>query len=183
LRPKKAFSLSKPVQVRISGLAPSGLTDALGRLIDGNHDGQPGGDAVAILSRSNTRIAARWQTGALPNAAVTAVEARPSAGSQDRRLQSLVSAALGAWGSDKAAAGSDGDDRATARAITIVDNSARRASDARWHERRALHSARKGAAGLEAIRPPAVGPAPRRRAMMKATSKRFPDPKSDGPVD
>ena len=46
------FRLDKAVQLRINGLAPSGLTDRMGRLIDGDHDGQPGGDAIARL-RSN----------------------------------------------------------------------------------------------------------------------------------
>ncbi len=46
LIPRTAFSLSKPVEVRING---SVLTDRLGRLIDGNQDGQPGGEATAVL--------------------------------------------------------------------------------------------------------------------------------------
>ena len=50
LTPTKPFKLSKPVQLQVNGLAPSGLQDNVGRLIDGNHDGQPGGDAVAVLS-------------------------------------------------------------------------------------------------------------------------------------
>jgi plastocyanin len=51
LTPKKPFALSKPVQLRVNGLAPAGLEDSDGRLIDGNHDGQPGGNATAVLSR------------------------------------------------------------------------------------------------------------------------------------
>ena len=50
LIPMTAFTLSKPVELRISGLSPSGLRDSLGRLIDGDQDGQAGGDAVAVLS-------------------------------------------------------------------------------------------------------------------------------------
>ena len=51
LTPKKPFALSKPVQLRVSGLPPTGLTDNSGRLIDGNHDGRPGGDAVVVLGK------------------------------------------------------------------------------------------------------------------------------------
>jgi hypothetical protein len=49
LIPKKAFSLSKPVQLTINGTPPSGLLDSFGRFIDGNRDGQPGSNAVAVL--------------------------------------------------------------------------------------------------------------------------------------
>lgn len=49
LIPKKAFSLSKPVQLTINGTPPSGLQDSLGRFIDGNHDGEPGSSAVVVL--------------------------------------------------------------------------------------------------------------------------------------
>ena len=46
---KEGVSLSKPVQVLINGEPPSGLEDTFGRLIDGDDNGQPGGDAVAVL--------------------------------------------------------------------------------------------------------------------------------------
>jgi len=49
LIPKKAFSRSKPVQLTINGTPPSGLQDSFGRFIDGNRDGQPGSNAVAVL--------------------------------------------------------------------------------------------------------------------------------------
>jgi hypothetical protein len=52
LTPKKPFSLCKPVQLQISGEPPWGLDDTLGRLIDGNHDGQAGGNAVVVIKRS-----------------------------------------------------------------------------------------------------------------------------------
>jgi hypothetical protein len=57
----KPIKLKKAMQLRISGLGSSGLSDASGRLIDGNQDGQPGGDAIAIVARSGvslSRIAA-----------------------------------------------------------------------------------------------------------------------------
>jgi hypothetical protein len=34
------------------------MEDRLGRLIDGNHDGQTGGNAVALLGRSGVTLAA-----------------------------------------------------------------------------------------------------------------------------
>jgi plastocyanin len=51
LTPAKPFTLSKPVQLMVSGQPTAGLEDAEGRLIDGDGNGQPGGDAIAILSR------------------------------------------------------------------------------------------------------------------------------------
>jgi plastocyanin len=56
LTPSKPFKVKKPVQLRINGQAPAGLQDSLGQFIDGNHDGQPGGDAVAVLSRQGVSI-------------------------------------------------------------------------------------------------------------------------------
>jgi hypothetical protein len=56
LIPKKPFALSKPVEVLVEGEPPSGLQDAEGRLIDGNRDGQPGGDATAILSKGSPSL-------------------------------------------------------------------------------------------------------------------------------
>jgi peptidylprolyl isomerase len=51
LIPRKPFALSKPVELVVMGEPPSGLHDSLGRLIDGNDGGRPGGDAIAILSK------------------------------------------------------------------------------------------------------------------------------------
>jgi plastocyanin len=51
LTPRKTFALSKTVQLRVSGLPPDGLLDSLGRLIDGDHNGTAGGNAVALLER------------------------------------------------------------------------------------------------------------------------------------
>jgi hypothetical protein len=58
ITPKKAFSLSKPVELTIDGNPPSGLQDTLGRLIDGDHDGTPGGDAAAVIRRGGVAISA-----------------------------------------------------------------------------------------------------------------------------
>jgi hypothetical protein len=56
LTPRKAFSLVKPVQVRVDGLAAGGLQDSLGRLIDGDHDGTPGGNAIAVIKAKGVMI-------------------------------------------------------------------------------------------------------------------------------
>ena len=52
ITPKKPFTLAKPVQLQVSGVPPTGLEDTFGRFIDGNDDGQPGGNAVAVLRNS-----------------------------------------------------------------------------------------------------------------------------------
>jgi hypothetical protein len=52
LTPKKPFALRKPVQLQVNGEPPWGLHDSFGRLIDGHHDGQPGGNAVAVLQKA-----------------------------------------------------------------------------------------------------------------------------------
>jgi hypothetical protein len=56
LTPKKPFALTKPVQVQINGSAPSGLQDSYGRLIDGTHNGTPGGNAIAILGKNGVTV-------------------------------------------------------------------------------------------------------------------------------
>jgi len=53
LTPAKKLVLSPPLQLRI---VASVLTDAEGRPLDGNHDGQPGGDFVATLSKGGAVI-------------------------------------------------------------------------------------------------------------------------------
>jgi hypothetical protein len=55
LIPRTPFALRKPVQLQVNGQSPSGLHDMLGRLIDGHHDGQPGGNAVAVLQKAHHR--------------------------------------------------------------------------------------------------------------------------------
>jgi hypothetical protein len=56
LTPRRAFALSKTVQFRVNGLAPAGLQDSQGRLIDGDHNGQPGGNAIALLTRKGVTL-------------------------------------------------------------------------------------------------------------------------------
>ena len=47
---RNPIALTTRAQLTINGQATSGLDDSYGRLIDGNHDGQPGGNAVTILT-------------------------------------------------------------------------------------------------------------------------------------
>jgi len=56
LTPKKPFALTKPVQLQINGSAPLGLQDSYGRLIDGDHNGTAGGNAIAILSKKGVTV-------------------------------------------------------------------------------------------------------------------------------
>jgi Ca2+-binding RTX toxin-like protein len=50
---KKPITITKPVQLLIYGTGADGLRDIDGRLIDGDHNGQPGGNVTAILSRKS----------------------------------------------------------------------------------------------------------------------------------
>jgi hypothetical protein len=52
LQLKGKLALQPPKQIRIIS---SGLLDALGRPLDGNHDGQPGGDYVARLTKGGAQ--------------------------------------------------------------------------------------------------------------------------------
>src|SRR5262249_53726449 len=54
LIPKTAFNTTQLQQLRVKSAL---LTDSLGRPIDGNHDGQPGGDFVATLKGKSITIA------------------------------------------------------------------------------------------------------------------------------
>jgi plastocyanin len=54
LKPKKPFGLSNCVQVVIDGHQPGGLQDSFGRVINGDDDGEPGGDVVAMICRTPT---------------------------------------------------------------------------------------------------------------------------------
>jgi hypothetical protein len=49
LSPMTPFRLSRTVEIRINGLPPSGLKDSAGRFIDGDNDGQAGGNAAAVV--------------------------------------------------------------------------------------------------------------------------------------
>ncbi len=68
LIPKQAFSKNQLQQLRVKSAF---LTDAFGRPIDGNHDGQPGGDYVANLSKGKvTPLAVSGTTAAAVDAAM-----------------------------------------------------------------------------------------------------------------
>jgi hypothetical protein len=54
LTPARKLVLKPPVQLRITA---SSLPDTLGRPLDGNHDGQPGGDSTATLSAAGVTAA------------------------------------------------------------------------------------------------------------------------------
>jgi hypothetical protein len=56
LTPKKAFALTKAVELTIDGTAPSGLQDSSGQLIDGDDNGQAGSNAVALIRRSGVTL-------------------------------------------------------------------------------------------------------------------------------
>ena len=51
LTPRTAFALTKPIQLLINGSPAGGLHDSLGRLIDGDHNGIAGGNAVAVIRK------------------------------------------------------------------------------------------------------------------------------------
>jgi predicted GNAT superfamily acetyltransferase len=55
---RKPLSLARVVQLQVNGQPPSGLEDSLGRLIDGDRNGQPGSNAVALLRRGGVTISA-----------------------------------------------------------------------------------------------------------------------------
>jgi hypothetical protein len=55
---RKPFSLKKKVQLLVNGTPPSGLQDSSNRPIDGDGNGQPGGNAVRVLSRGGVSLAA-----------------------------------------------------------------------------------------------------------------------------
>jgi hypothetical protein len=46
----RPLRLAKRVELTIDGEAPTGLEDSQGRLIDGNHDGNAGGDATVVIT-------------------------------------------------------------------------------------------------------------------------------------
>ncbi len=52
LKPKRPFGLANCVQVVIDGHQPGGLQDSFGRVINGDDDGEPGGDVVAMICRT-----------------------------------------------------------------------------------------------------------------------------------
>ena len=57
LKLKKPLSLKKSVELIVDGVAPNGLQDTYGgRLIDGANNGQPGSNAVSVISKTGVTI-------------------------------------------------------------------------------------------------------------------------------
>jgi hypothetical protein len=56
LRPTSPFALTKPVELVVYGTGSTGLKDSYGRLIDGDHNGVAGGNAVVMLSSGGPKI-------------------------------------------------------------------------------------------------------------------------------
>jgi plastocyanin len=56
LTPRSPFSVAKPLELGVSAELPMGLHDSAGRLIDGNHDGQTGGNALIVLRRNGASL-------------------------------------------------------------------------------------------------------------------------------
>ncbi len=56
LTPKKPFALSAKVQFVVYGTGAAALLDPFGRPIDGDHNGTPGGNGVAYLSRRGATV-------------------------------------------------------------------------------------------------------------------------------
>jgi hypothetical protein len=54
----KPFEVSEPAPLPINGPPLAGLPDGSGRLIDGDHNGTLGGNAMAILPRGGAVIKA-----------------------------------------------------------------------------------------------------------------------------
>ena len=61
LTPRGTLNLTKPEELIVNGAL---VTDTLGREIDGNDDGQPGGDYIATIKGSGVKAARRkYSTG------------------------------------------------------------------------------------------------------------------------
>lgn len=68
LTPRQPVVLDRTVQLRVRAGGTSGLVDRSGRAIDGNRDGQPGGDLVALVRRGGSVRLARWAGPIAPRA-------------------------------------------------------------------------------------------------------------------
>ena len=51
LTPSRPFALTRKAELVIRGNPPNGLRDSQGHLIDGNHDGHPGGNAITLAPK------------------------------------------------------------------------------------------------------------------------------------
>ena len=75
---RSKLNLAKPEELRITA---SQLPDVYGRPVDGNHDGQPGGDFVALLTKRSVKIESIATSSSLT---AKAVDAMLSAGKLQR---------------------------------------------------------------------------------------------------
>jgi hypothetical protein len=84
---KQKVTLKQPLQLRIIA---SGLLDIFGRQLDGNHDGQPGGDFLATMSKSGVSIKAvsAISAGGVQPLAVPALDSLIETGFRPRRHHS-----------------------------------------------------------------------------------------------
>ena len=87
LFPSRPLSLNPPLQLRI---VATELPDALGRPLDGNHDGQPGGDFLATLTNRGISIA-QFRVGAGPALSCACPRSAPEAGSDPLALSTFAS--------------------------------------------------------------------------------------------
>ena len=67
LTTKKKLVLNKLMELVVDANPPSGLQDTSGRSIDGNRDGQPGGNGVAVLKGKSVTLAALAVSPAMVN--------------------------------------------------------------------------------------------------------------------
>ena len=43
------LSWTEPYEIRVNGSSPTGVADLVGNMLDGNNDGEPGSDYVAVF--------------------------------------------------------------------------------------------------------------------------------------
>ena len=67
---RSKLNLAQPEELRITA---SQLPDVYGRPVDGNHDGQPGGDFVALLTKRSVKIESIATSSSLTAKAVDAL--------------------------------------------------------------------------------------------------------------
>ena len=86
LIPKSKLNLSKPEQLRITAAL---LTDAYDRPLDGNYDGQPGGDFVATFKRGGVTFAQVKSAARIEALSASAVDAVFAGSLENRRSSSI----------------------------------------------------------------------------------------------
>src|SRR5262249_21604013 len=125
LVPRKPFDLRKPVEIKILGRPPAGLTDRLGRLIDGDRDGRPGGDAVVILRKTDASVGPHKLPGRTTSPAIRAVDHLLSAAGRVSLPHPSIGSATGGRSWRPASPGPIRDDPVVGPLITVADSSAK----------------------------------------------------------